>query len=492
MKRLLFLIISTTILLSAFSQPISLHPDNPHYFFFRGKPLAIISSGEHYGAVINPDFDYVKYLTTLQKEGMPYTRLFAGTYFEKSGSFGIEKNTLAPAYGKALLPWKRSNEPGAVAGGNKFDLDKWDESYFDRLKSFISEASDRGIIVEISLFSSIYDFWDIQVWNPRNNINIRENVSKQSVQTLNNGSVLKYQEMLVRKIVRELNVFDNTIFEIQNEPWSDHTVRTEPNDEFQNNSDFKLDGHEWQKKIEIADQSSLDWQKKIGSFIADEEAGLKKKHLIAQNFSNFYSVVSEVDKNVSVLNFHYAYPIAVEKNFHQKRVIGFDESGFAGTEDATYRMQAWKFIISGGGLFNNLDYSFAVGSEDGKAVNKAPGGGSTDLRKQFRFLSEFFHSFNFLEMKPDTITVDQTNGTFARVFSEPGKQYAIYMTKGSGSNLKLNLHEGAYLIEWYSTTEGRVTDFLTVSHKGGDLLLKVPAFTHDIALKIKKTKNEKT
>jgi hypothetical protein len=486
MKRLFHSI--ALLLVSTFlaAQPISLHPDNHHYFLFRGKPLAIVSSGEHYGAVINPDFDYVKYLTTLQKEGMPYTRLFAGTYFEKSGSFGIEKNTLAPSSGKALLPWKRSNEEGAIAGGNKFDLSQWDENYFRRLKSFISEASDLGIIVEISLFSSIYDFWDIQVWNPANNINIRENITKQTVQTMDNGSVLKFQEKVVRKIVRELNEFDNTIYEIQNEPWCDHTVRTEPNNEYLNNADFNLDGHEWQKKIEIADQASMEWQKRIGSFIVDEEAGLKNKHLIAQNFSNFYSVVSEVDKNVSIMNFHYAYPIAIEKNYYHQKVMGFDESGFAGSEDATYRQQAWKFIISGGGLFNNLDYSFAVGREDGKAVNKAPGGGSTDLRKQLRFLSEFFHSFNFTKMSPDTITVDQTNGTYARVLSEPGRQYAIYLTKGSGSSLNLRLPEGDYLIEWYSTTEGRVTEFLSVPHTGNELKLKVPAFNDDIALRIKK------
>jgi hypothetical protein len=30
--------------------PIRLHPANPHYFLFRGKAVALITSGEHYGA----------------------------------------------------------------------------------------------------------------------------------------------------------------------------------------------------------------------------------------------------------------------------------------------------------------------------------------------------------------------------------------------------------------------------------------------------------
>src|SRR4051812_37164474 len=43
-------------------KPISLHPENGHYFSFRGRPTVLITSGEHYGAVLNADFDYVPYL----------------------------------------------------------------------------------------------------------------------------------------------------------------------------------------------------------------------------------------------------------------------------------------------------------------------------------------------------------------------------------------------------------------------------------------------
>jgi len=31
---------------------------NPHYLEYRGKPILLISSAEHYGAVINQDFDF--------------------------------------------------------------------------------------------------------------------------------------------------------------------------------------------------------------------------------------------------------------------------------------------------------------------------------------------------------------------------------------------------------------------------------------------------
>ena len=51
---------------AATERPLSLHPENPHYFLFHDRPAVLISSGEHYGAVLNLDFDYVKYLNTLK------------------------------------------------------------------------------------------------------------------------------------------------------------------------------------------------------------------------------------------------------------------------------------------------------------------------------------------------------------------------------------------------------------------------------------------
>src|SRR5207253_2868269 len=47
----------TSAVLGVDTQSISLHPDNGHYLLFRGKPTVLITSGEHYGAVLNGDFD---------------------------------------------------------------------------------------------------------------------------------------------------------------------------------------------------------------------------------------------------------------------------------------------------------------------------------------------------------------------------------------------------------------------------------------------------
>src|SRR5271165_3830851 len=113
--------------------PIRLHPANPHYFLFRGKAVALITSGEHYGAVLNPDFDYHRY----------------------------------------LAPWARSDTPGYAGGGNKFDLERWDAAFFTRYRDFLGEAAKHGIVVEVTLFSSHYDEnqWRLSALNLANNIN---------------------------------------------------------------------------------------------------------------------------------------------------------------------------------------------------------------------------------------------------------------------------------------------------------------------------------
>ena len=102
--------------------PIKLHPKNPHYFEFRGKPTVLVSSAEHYGAVINLDFDFIKYLDSLAKDNLNLTRLWVGGNIEDGKSFGISQNTLAPQGDRFLAPWARSTTAGPKGYVKKFDL----------------------------------------------------------------------------------------------------------------------------------------------------------------------------------------------------------------------------------------------------------------------------------------------------------------------------------------------------------------------------------
>ena len=270
-------------------EPISLHPENPHYFLFRGNPTILIGSTEHYGAVLNLDFNYVAYLDELAAADLNVTRTFSGIYSEPAGAFGIAKNTLAPARGKLICPWARSNEPGYANGGNKFDLNRWDSAYFNRLKDFISEAGKRSIVVELDLFSNFYDTlqWKLCPLYFQNNINQVGNLEDQKeILSLRHRDILEVQEKMARKIIAELKDMDNLYYEVCNEPY-------------------------------FGDTAALDeWEQHMTTVIADAEKDFTHKHLISQNIANGYSKVKDPHPAVSIFNFHYAKPpVTVGMNY---------------------------------------------------------------------------------------------------------------------------------------------------------------------------------
>ena len=384
--------------------PLSLHPANPHYFLFRGKPTVLITSGEHYGAVLNQDFDYIRYLDELKAHGLNHTRTWAGTYREVPGAFNITDNTLAPLPGRYICPWARSGAPGNFDGGNKFDLTKWDDHYFRRLKDFMTQASRRGIVVEMNLFCPNYDstLWKANPMHAANNVNGIGNCDRESVYTLKYPDLVAVHEAVTRKIVQELRGFDNLYYEVCNEPYFGGVTR--------------------------------EWQNRIVDVIVDAEKDFPRKHLISMNIANGRAKVTDPNPNVSIFNFHYCYPPdVVETNYRLKGVIGENETGFRGKADVTYRTEGWDFILAGGGLYNNLDYSFTTKHPDGSFPEyESPGGGSPALRCQLGILMKFIHGFDFIRMVPDTTIIagGVPEGATVRALMERGKQYALYLKGG--------------------------------------------------------------
>ncbi|MFH1567253.1 MAG: cellulase family glycosylhydrolase, partial [Gemmatimonadota bacterium] len=201
-------------------QPLRLHPDNPHYFEFRRRPTVLVTSGEHYGAVLNLDFDYLTYLDELHRHGLNLTRTFSGMYCE---SWGEGWNTLNPAPGRFLAPWARSETPGYADGGSRFGLDRWDDAYFARLRDFVAQAGQRDIVVELVLFCVFYgeEQWDLSPLNARNNVNGIGTAGREHVYDESDPAMMAVQERLVRRLVEALRDFDNVYFELCNEPYFD-------------------------------------------------------------------------------------------------------------------------------------------------------------------------------------------------------------------------------------------------------------------------------
>jgi hypothetical protein len=463
MKHLVLLLSIVALGLSAcdFSRsekPIALHPDNPHYFLYQNKPEILITSGEHYGAVLNLDFDYVTYLEELSKNNLNLTRTFTGVYLEPPGAFNIERNTLAPSPAKFICPWARSETPGYVSGGNKFDLTQWNEEYFKRLKDFVGEAEKRKIVVELALFCPFYEDsqWKLSPMNASNNVNNVGPNDRTHVYTLDKSNgLVEVHDALVRKIVNELKDYSNLIYEICNEPyWGGVT---------------------------------MEWQHHIASLIEKEEKDFSNQHLISQNIANDRLLIKDPHPAVSIFNFHYAYPpVAVAQNFHFNKAIGDNETGFDGNADSTYRREGWSFILAGGSLYNNLDYSFTPESENGTAQypTTQPGGGTPALRKQLNHLKNFITSFDFLKMKPDStlVSVLPVNKK-AYTLSEPGRQYAIYIFGRGPITFDLAVPEGGYSVQFLDPLTGQLSKRQPLNAKG-KVSLTTPRFMEDVAIKI--------
>ena len=279
----------------------------------------------------------------------------------------------------------------------------------------------------------------------------------------------------MRKLVTELKGFDNLYYEICNEPYFGGVT--------------------------------LDWQRHIANVISETETGLGVRHLISQNIANGGARVENPHPAVSIFNFHYASPPdTVALNFELNRVIGDNETGFRGTNNAPYRMEAWDFILAGGGLFNNLDYSFTAGHEDGSFAYPAtqPGGGNPVFRRQVRFLSETIKRFDFVRMRPDpkAVRADLPAGATLQALVEPGRAYLVYLHSAIGRSktepqprrkfglgelsLEVTLPAGEFSAEWADPKTGRTIDATRLTSRGGPQKLKAPAFEEDILLAVRR------
>lgn len=181
--------------------------------------------------------------------------------------------------------------------------------------------------------------------------------------------------------------------------------------------------------------------------------------------------------------------VLVTSGEHYK-VIGCNETGFDGPADEPYRVQAWQFMLAGGGLFNHLDVSFRAGDEAGSGL--PPGtdkfGGGPRLRRQIRILKDFLGGFDLVRMAPaDAVIVEQGGAAAVYVLAEAGRQYGIYILQEEGRacrSVRLRVPTGRYAVQFVDVCEGLVGESAAVAAVNGELSLALPAFERDIAMRL--------
>lgn len=428
----------------------------PGYLELNGTPRLLVGSGEHYGALLNIDFNYRTYFATLAGYGLNQTRVFAGTYREAPGHFNIASNTLAPAPGRFISPWIETND-------GRFDLNRFNPAYFDRLHDLMEHAERAGVVVELTLFCFWYsdDHWRLSPMHPQRNTAGIGPEDRDLVFTVGGNPLFAYQEALVDRLAAELAPYDNLILEVCNEPYSrhDHTEYAE-------------------------------WQHAIAERIARAEASPARRHLIAINYQNRARVLRSIHPDVSIINFHYALPEAVYANRHFGLPIGDDETGFQGQAAEPYRREAWNFLFAGGAAFSHLDYGFSVEHPDGSAPieGRTPGYGGDDLRRQLVFLRRFLEAEEVWRLeRANQIFAQTSNALPGQALADPGRKYLCYLPHVSpGMALALWIPEGRYTVEWINPVKPGPAWTEDVETRGRLHRLRMPPWEHDACVVLRR------
>lgn len=216
--------------------PLYVHPGNSRYFTDDGR-WAVYLAGSHtwcnlqdMGPTDPPyQFDFLAYLDFLEEHNHNFIRLWR--WEMPKWRYSLDK----PFSYSQPHPWKRTGPGLARDGKPKFNLNVFDESYFQRLRHRVEMAAERGIYVSIMLFEGhcaqfAAQGWEFHPFHPDNNTDGIDG-GRLDYYTLKNSDVLNFQENYIRKVVDTVNEFDNILYEVCNEAgnysteWQYHIIR---------------------------------------------------------------------------------------------------------------------------------------------------------------------------------------------------------------------------------------------------------------------------
>jgi hypothetical protein len=485
------------LLVTGWAEPIRVYPANPHYLMRGGRPFVLVTSDHHYGAVIDADFDYARFLDFLAATGMNLTRIYPGGMFEPPDKY-VAGNPLGPLPGRQILPWMRSSEAGAhpalAEPGKpplKFDLDRWNPDYFTRLKAFVDHARRKNLVVEIAFFNGMYaDCWPLMPLYHANNIQGvgRYEPAECGLFTTcspRNQDVLRYQRAYVAKITAELNEYDNVIYDLCDEPL--------------------LQGLPDGNVTFLPAADAIPWLHALQEAFVEAEATLPRKHLLGQTVQSASPDLS-AESWCAWLPTEYvrAATEALGKNYAaRKPIVNVESDYFAGALVKPYgvedvRLEGWWFLLGGGAGVINLNGEYHRGQVTGGADTRER------IVPQRKLLKDFVESFDLTSIARFDGLSGVPAGAFANALATPGRQYAVYLfhAKDDGHwgahfvatpgtyrdtfTLKA-VPPGRYRLEWVDPANGAVTESRQLDWRGGDLDVTTPAYSLDVALRMRAT-----
>lgn len=491
------------------STPVRIHPRNPKIVEFRGKPRMLICATEHYGSVLNRPFRFERYVADAAEKSQTLTRLFM--LFREFQSAHNPYSTCKPESTDYISPFRRTGPGRALDGLPKFDLSQWNPEFFERLHCFMSLTCEHGILVEVVLLSNTYSdsVWSVNPLNPANNVNEVEIIRWPEYMTRRHPKLFAWQCAHVRRIVEELNRYDNVFFEICNEPGGAAALPSAP----------------------TVDEVN-DWQAAIAAIIRETEAKLPRQHLLAgqEAFAYTHQLPEQAavrqlsdrsfkDFPVDIVNMHplpnmtYAGKVynlgqfmSAElrlrelqryclDTYQEGKPLNLDEdncaSRFRDYDGWTiHRKRAWTTLHCGC-HYDVIDFSILPNLETGTDQSQK------FLRAWMKYLSDYIHALDLINGRPMANCLHkQPPNTLASVFGAAGQEYSIYLADerewgepGLGDPIEgeicFDLSAGNYQAAFYAPESGKYSPAFTM--RGESMTrLPVPAFKHDLVVQIRR------
>jgi hypothetical protein len=213
---------------------LRVHPENPRYFT-NDTGQVIYLTGSHYWwnlqdvdtkYPLGRSFDYVAYLDMLVENKHNFIRL----WFWEVAFVDTPKED----YWFSPMPYPRPGPGLAQDRKPKYDVSRFNQEYFDRLRQRVIDAGKRGVYVSIMLFDgwgvenkdNEHNPWPGHPYNPANNINgidgdPNKDGAGREVHTLNIEAINDLQLAYVHKVIDTVNDLDNVLYEISNESSGD-------------------------------------------------------------------------------------------------------------------------------------------------------------------------------------------------------------------------------------------------------------------------------
>jgi Family of unknown function (DUF6298) len=439
--------------------PLRVHPDNPRYFT-DGSGRAVYLTGSHtwdtivdMGQTDPPQkFNFPVYLNWVKRLNHNFIRLWTWETVTWDTSSVNKQNILLTV---APQPWARTGPGKALDGKPKFNLDKFNPVYFDRLRNRVSAAEKLGIYVSVMFFEGwAMQFspgaWEGHPFNAGNNINgIDGDVNKDGkgleIHTLANKAVTAVQETYVRKVIDTANDLDNVLYEISNE---NHPLSTK-------------------------------WQYHIIRFIKNYEKTKPKQHPVGMTFQHkggknetlFKSPAewispSHVDK--SDKSSYRDNPLATDG----RKVILTDTDhhwGIGGSQ-----AWVWKSFLRGyNPIFMDTYKDVVIGIKVRKGLDMEA------IRRSMGYTLRYARRMNLAAMMPRN---DLASTKYC--LAHPGREYLIYNPAADKPSFTVRLKAGSYDYEWFNPGSGKVAQKGSIKSTGGKQEFKVP-FKGDAVLYLK-------